>query len=83
MLLARHGKSDDQKVDAAVRFARKVMEFRGRVSTIDLDEVRRVGFTEGQIVDMICYTAQCFLTKQLINVFDSKVDFPLVELTLG
>jgi len=83
MLLARHGKPDDQKVDAAVRFARKVTEFRGRVSTIDLDEVRRTGFTEGQIVDMICYTAQCFLTNHLNNVFYTEVDFLLVELTLG
>lgn len=67
MLLARHGTSDDQKVDAAVRFARKVIEFRGRVSTIDLDEVRRTDFTEGQIMDMICYTARCFLTNELIT----------------
>ena len=38
---SRLGSAVDPKTDALIRFARKVMEARGRVSEGDLDEVRR------------------------------------------
>src|SRR3954467_4268623 len=40
IILARKGHANDPKRDAAIQFARKVVETRGQVSDADLDAVR-------------------------------------------
>src|SRR4051794_16476106 len=44
--LAREGHATDPKRDAAVQFARKVIESRGKVSDADVKAVRDAGYTD-------------------------------------
>src|SRR5262249_50412416 len=76
----RQGTSEDVKKDAAVKFAKKVMETRGKVSEEDLAAVRQAGFTDANVVEIIALSAQFMLTNFINNVFDTPIDFPVVEL---
>jgi uncharacterized peroxidase-related enzyme len=76
--LNRAGHSGDAKADAAVVFARKVLDARGRVSDADLAEVRLAGFTEAQVIEIVAAVAVNVLTNYVNNVADTEIDFPVV-----
>jgi len=76
--LNRTGHSGDAKADAAVAFARKVLDTRGRVSDADLAEVRLAGFSEAQVVEIVAAVAVNVLTNYVNNVAETDIDFPVV-----
>ncbi len=78
IILARKGHATDPKRDAAVQFARKVIETRGQVSDADLKAVRDAGFTEANIIEIVALVAMYTLTNLFNNVFDPDKDFPAV-----
>lgn len=78
IILARRGHATDPKRDAAVQFARRVIETRGQVSDADLKAVRDAGFTEANIIEIVALVAMYTLTNLLNNVFDPDKDFPAV-----
>src|ERR1700751_5649744 len=55
--LARKGHATAPKRDAAVQFARKVIETRGHVSDADLNAVREGGYTDANIIEIIALVA--------------------------
>ena len=59
--LARKGASADAKANAAVAFALKINEERGKVSDADVQAVKAAGFTDAQIVEIIAVVAEKFL----------------------
>jgi alkylhydroperoxidase family enzyme len=74
------GTSSDSKRDAAVRFAKKLLETRGKVTESDLDIVRQAGFTDANLVEIIALSVQFLFTNFINNVFDTPIDFPVVIL---
>ena len=76
--LNRKGHSGDAKADAAVGFAAKIVQTRGHVSDADLDAVRRAGFADSQIVEIIAVVAENIFTNLLNVVADTDIDFPVV-----
>jgi alkylhydroperoxidase family enzyme len=72
------GTSSDSKRDAAVRFAKKLLETRGKVTESDLDIVRQAGFTDANLVEIIALSVQFLFTNFINNVFDTPIDFPVV-----
>jgi uncharacterized peroxidase-related enzyme len=79
MAANRAGKSNDPKADAAVRFARKVMEARGHVSDADVRAVRDAGYDEAQIIEIVQHVALNTWTNYINSVARTEVDFPLVS----
>ncbi|QGN54113.1 carboxymuconolactone decarboxylase family protein [Novosphingobium sp. Gsoil 351] len=77
--LNRAGHSGDAKADAAVVFARKVLEARGRVSDADLAEVRLAGFSEAQVIEIVAAVALNVFTNYVNNVAETDIDFPVVR----
>ena len=77
--LNRQGKSSDPTADAAVRFAAKVAQSRGRVDDEDLRAVRRAGFADAQIVEIVALVAQNVFTNLLNNVAQTPIDFPAAQ----
>jgi uncharacterized peroxidase-related enzyme len=75
----REAQSEDPKRAAAVRFARKVIETRGRVSDEDFADVRGAGFSNPQILEIIGLSAQFLLTNFMNNVAQTDIDFPVAE----
>ena len=76
--LNRTGHSGDAKADAAVVFAVKVLEARGRVSDADIATVRSAGFSEAQIIEIVASVAVNVLTNYVNNVARTDIDFPVV-----
>lgn len=77
--LNRNGRSSDAKADAAIRFAASVARDRGRVDDTDIEAVRKAGYSDGQIVEIIAVVAENIFTNLLNVVAGTDVDFPLVQ----
>ncbi len=75
----RSGHSTDAKADAAVQFALKIAEQRGRVSEGDIAAARLAGFSDGELVEIVGHVAYNILTNYLNEAFGTQIDFPLVE----
>ena len=78
IILARRGHAADPKRDAAVQFARKVIETRGNVTDADFNAVRDAGYTDANIMEIVALVAMFSLTNFINNVFDPEKDFPAV-----
>ncbi|MEX3984844.1 carboxymuconolactone decarboxylase family protein [Paraburkholderia sp. EG287A] len=78
IILARQGHASDPKRDAAVQFARKVIENRGRISDPDMKAVRDAGYTDANVMEIVALVAMYSLTNFFNNVFDPEKDFPAV-----
>jgi len=78
IILARKGHASDPKRDAAVQFARKVIESRGHVTDADLKTVRDAGYTDANVMEIVALVAMYSLTNFFNNVFDPEKDFPAV-----
>ena len=81
--LNRAGHSSDAKADAALVFACKVLDARGRVADADIAAVRLAGFTEAQVIEIVVSVALNVLTNYVNNVADTDIDFPLVRAAQG
>ena len=79
IIVARKGHASDPKRDAAVQFARKVIETRGKISDADMKAVRDVGYTDANIMEIVALVAMYSLTNFFNNVFDPEKDFPDVR----
>lgn len=78
IILARKGHAYDPKRDAAVQFARKVIDARGKVDDVDLKAVRDAGYSEANIMEIVALVAMYSLTNFFNNVFEPEKDFPVV-----
>lgn len=78
IVLAREGHARDPKRDAAVRFARKVIESRGHVTDADVQAVREADYTDANVMEIVALVAMYSLTNFFNNVFKPDHDFPAV-----
>jgi uncharacterized peroxidase-related enzyme len=77
--LARKGASGDPRANAAVVFALKINEERGKVGDADVQTVKAAGFTDAQIVEIIAVVAENIFTNLLNIVAGTEIDFPVVR----
>lgn len=75
----RQGRSTDPKADAAVVFAVKVADNRGRVTDADLAEVRSAGYDDAQIIEIVQHVALNVWTNYLNEVAQTDIDFPVAD----
>jgi uncharacterized peroxidase-related enzyme len=74
----RNGTSNDPKAAAAVLFAARVTELRGKVSDEDVLAVKRAGYSEAQIIEIVQHVALNTWTNYINEVARTEVDFPVV-----
>jgi uncharacterized peroxidase-related enzyme len=77
LLDARHGTASDEKTNAALAFARKIVDDRGHVSDEDVEEVRRAGYTDGEIAEIVANVVLNIFTNYFNHVAEPEIDFPL------
>lgn len=77
---ARAAAAVDPRTDAALKFARLLVECRGSVSDSDVAAVRRAGFTEGEVAEIIAHVALNIFTNYFNKTAEVEVDFPRVPL---
>jgi len=74
----RAGRSIDAKADAAVRFAVRLVEARGRVGADELEAVKAAGYSDAQVVEIVLHVALNTLTNYVNEALGTEVDFPVV-----
>ena len=79
---ARQSSSPDRKVDAALHFARQLVENRGWVNDEDLDRVRRAGYGDAEIAEIVAVVAWKTFANYFNHVAGTEVDFPEVPETV-
>jgi uncharacterized peroxidase-related enzyme len=73
---SRLGTAVDPKVDALIRFALKVVDARGRVGDGELDAVRRAGFDDAAIAEVVANVALHVFTNYFNRLAGTDLDFP-------
>jgi len=74
----REGMSSDSKADAAVRFAVKLVKTRGHVSDADVQAVKKAGYNDAQVIEIVLHVALNTLTNYVNEVAKTEIDFPVV-----
>lgn len=81
-IAARQGVGGDPRADAALKFAKTVLEKRGKVSDDDIEAVKAVGFTDANIAEIVAHVALNVFTNYFNEVAKTEIDFPKVEIPL-
>jgi len=79
MAANRRGASNDAKADAAVRFARQVMERRGHVDDAELKAVRDAGYSDAEVIEIVQHVAFNTWTNYVNSVAQTTIDFPVLS----
>jgi uncharacterized peroxidase-related enzyme len=74
-----HGVATDARVDAALKFARAIVEKRGNVSDTQLSNIRAAGYDDAELVEIVAHVAMNIFTNYFNHVAGTEVDFPLVR----
>jgi uncharacterized peroxidase-related enzyme len=78
MATNRRGMSNDAHAEAALRFARRVLEQRGHVSDAELEAVRAAGYSEAEVIEIVQHVALNTWTNFVNSVAGTTIDFPVV-----
>src|SRR6266446_6065787 len=79
MQLARNATAADTKAETMLRFTRAVVLQRGDISDEDFQALRKVGFTDAQIVEIVANIALNIFSDYFNSVAKTEVDFPLLQ----
>jgi uncharacterized peroxidase-related enzyme len=77
---AQAGRSEDPRTAAALTFALKAVEQRAQLDDADFDALRRAGFSDEAIVEIIAHVALNLFTNYVNVALRVPVDFPHVKL---
>ena len=76
VLAARAAEATDPKTEAALVFAKKIVTERGHVTDADVAGLRGLGYTDGDIAEIVANTALNIFTNYFNHVAGTVVDFP-------
>ncbi len=80
---ARDVNNSDAKTAAMLRFARIVVDARGKVADADVAALRGAGVSEAEMAEVVAITALNVFTNLFNNVAGTDVDFPRVSARLA
>ena len=79
---SRESHSTDAKKDAGLKFAQSIVVQRGEVSNSSVDDVRKAGYSDGEITEIVANVALNIFTNYFNHVAQTDVDFPRVPARL-
>lgn len=80
---ALQGQAADPAQQAAIDFARAIVEKRGFTSDDDLAAVRKAGYSDAQVLEIVAVVVLNIFTNYANHIADPEIDFPRVELPQG
>lgn len=72
---ARRAQSDDPKIDAMLKFAKEVVEQRGRVSDETLAAVKAAGYADEEIVEAVGVIGMATMSNYIALVGEPDMDY--------
>lgn len=79
VLDSRRGTSADPRADALLRFARTVLEKKGMIADADIAAVRKAGFGDAEIAEVVAHVGLNVFTNYFNQVACTDLDFPRVD----
>ena len=79
MQLARNATAADTKAETMLRFTQAVVLQRGEISDDDFQALRKAGFADGQIIEIVANIALNIFCNYFNSVAKMEVDFPLLQ----
>ena len=73
---SRRGRSPDSKEEAILQFASALVAQQGRVSDEDLTRLRRIGYGDADVAEIVANVALSIFTSYFNHVAGTQVDFP-------
>lgn len=73
------GQSFDAKTQAAISFARVLLEKRGKVNDADVAAVRAAGFSDEEIIEILAHVAMNTFTNYFNELALTEIDFPAFD----
>ena len=78
LYLAREGKNNDKKLQAALIFAKSLIQKNGLVTNEDVQAVKSVGYSDGEVGEIVAHVGLNVLTNYFNNTANTEIDFPEV-----
>ena len=78
ILNARRGTAVDDKIAVAIDLALKIVKTQGFVSDEDIERVRSMGYSDGEICEIVATVAVNLFTNYFNHVAETEIDFPAV-----
>lgn len=82
ILKARQASSTDEKSGAALRFAKALVVSRGKVSDTEIEAVRKAGYTEKEVSEIVANVALNIFTNYFNETAATVIDFPEIQFPL-
>ena len=79
LLAGRAAEAPDGRTDVALKFARSVLATRGQVNDEELGALRKAGFGDQEIVEIVTSVVVACFTNFLNNVAATTLDLPAIE----
>ena len=79
ILASRDGSGSTARATAALTFARQLLDGKGQVSDEDVQAVRKGGFSDGEVAEIIAHVAINVFTNYFNIAAQVDIDFPKVS----
>jgi len=73
---SRKGEAKDPKEKAILQFAKKIVEKKGKLSSQELEDLKKAGVNDREIVEIIFLVHVTMFTNYFNHIIDPDVDFP-------
>ena len=80
---ARQAHATDPRTEAILKLAQRIVTQRGELGAAGLEEARRAGLTDGDIVEAVAHVALNTFSNYINHIAGTVIDFPEVTLTQG
>ncbi|WP_306030305.1 carboxymuconolactone decarboxylase family protein [Stappia sp. MMSF_3263] len=70
------GRAEDPRLAAILRLSLAIVETRGLVSDADIEQARRAGLDDGDIIETTANVVANILTNYLNHIAGTEIDFP-------
>jgi len=67
--------SDDEKLNAGLFFAKKILSVPNKISPEDITLLKRYGYTDGEVLEIIANVVRNIFTNYINTVSDTEVDW--------
>lgn len=74
------GSADDAQAQAAITFARAILDREGFVTDEQLAAVKSAGFGDQQVVEIIAVVVFNIFTNYINHIAETEIDFPKVKI---
>ena len=76
---SRDGRGSTARATAALTFAKQVLGGKGQVSDVNVQAVRKAGFSDGEVAEIIAHVAINVFTNYFNIATQVDIDFPKVS----